>query len=71
MYVLSSHDAKVSNSEKKTGGHYKTAATKVLIFFNKSLCEKNLILNISEYSNMLISLKKRRTAANSFLVLVF
>ena len=57
----------ITKEKEKTQGHYKTAATKRLIILNRSLCEKNLILNISEfpvqkYANELIKCKM----ANSF-----
>ena len=69
LHVLSSHDAKVLNNEYII----KRLQTRRLIILNKSLCEKNLILNISEfpvqkYANKLI---KCKIVANSFLVLVF
>ena len=59
---------RIAKEKEKQWGHYKKAATKRLIFFDKSLSEKNVILNILEFpvpkqGNTLI---KRKTAANSF-----
>ena len=40
---------RIAKEKEKQWGYYKKAATKRLIFFDKSLSEKNVILNISEF----------------------
>ena len=40
---------RIAKEKEKQWGHFKKAATKRLIFFDKSLSEKNVILNISEF----------------------